>query len=74
MKIYVFQEIYSTSLQLFEKGRQLRESEECDKELIESESKVLEATVHTFAGSLDEKRDILVQATVFFQNMELVHN
>ena len=69
---HVPQEVYSSSLQLFEKARQLNVSGECDREMVEAESRGLEAAVHTFAASLDERRDMLVQACTFYCNVEMV--
>lgn len=66
------QEIYGVSLQLFEKARELSGNGECDKELLEGESNKLEEAVHTFAASLDERRDLLVQACTFYCNFEMV--
>lgn len=66
------QEIYGISLQLFEKAREMAENGECDKELLEVESNKLEAVVHIFAASLDERRDLLVQACTFYCNFEMV--
>ena len=67
------QEIYSTSLQLFERARQLAANGECERELLDGESRKLETAVHTFAGSLDERRDLLVQACTFYCNHQMVH-
>ena len=66
------QEIYSTSLQLFERARQLAVNGECDQEPLEGESRKLEMAVHTFAGILDERRDLLVQACTFYCNQQMV--
>lgn len=66
------QDIYSVSLQLFEKARELTGNGECDRELLEGESRKLETSVHSFAACLDERRDLLVQACTFYCNTEMV--
>ena len=66
------QEIYSTSLQLFERARQLAANGECERELLEGESRKLEVAVHMFAAVLDERRDLLVQACTFYCSHQMV--
>jgi hypothetical protein len=65
-------EIYSTSLQLFERARQLAANGECERELLEGESRKLEVAVHTFAAVLDERRDLLVQACTFYCSHQML--
>ena len=66
------QEVYGISLQLFGKARKIAESGECERDMIEHESSALEMAVNGFAANLDERRDILVQACTYYQNMEMV--
>ena len=69
---YCCQDTYSASLQLFERARQLAANGECERELLEGESRKLESAVHMFASSLDERRDLLVQACTFYCNHQMV--
>ena len=63
---------YSLASQLFARGKELSASGECNPDMIEEEAESLESSVSIFATRLDERREIILHAEEYHDNMKAV--